>query len=702
MHIGFSTASLVPAVPPPWRVHDPLHVRTLVVEQAGRVVLVLAALDLLNLAAARARDLRRTVADRFGLAEHRVILHITHTHSAPNQHHLDAVALQKALLTSVQRARKNAQPARLAFRSVHTGSTFSKCRRWSSRSDLGTVTVIDNSGCVFREGDVFVRDYLRAELARLGHADFPVPEDARLPAPGDNELSLLHFIDTRGRSLGGLARFAAHPDQVAGRLGSWLSAEFPGYLCRKLQRALGGTFLYLNGPCGDLKLNYQDHTWAACRAAGESLANLLLKQRPARRAYRPLTTLTVHADQLHLPTRTDLPRDAAPLTTEMFELRSQESTLGHRPLRQAKQRYERRWTADGLVFTANAYYDGEVRRMFAPRPCLLQLVSFNRDTRYLCLPDEQFAGLTRQIRTAFRTQPGLQTVSMCGGAEWYLAPAREIAHGGYEPTFSIYAPESYDQVARAAITIAQRAARGGREVWSTDELAGQLRRSGVRRGDIVLVHSALRSCGYLEGGADGLLHGLLQAVGSEGTVLFPTLTGARTDHPDRALTFDRRNAPCWTGALPQRALSWPGAVRSFHPTHSCVAIGPAAEALTQDHENSVTPVDERSPYQQVVRHGGKFLIIGLDLKCLTLVHGQEEQARRPDPCHKRPTPCLMIDGDRREIRPYRLHDWSVVAPDYERYRPALRRARAIRPVRIGDAAGWLLDGPRAWRALASG
>ena len=671
------------------------------VEQAGRVQLVLAAMDLLNLEAGRARDLRRAVAQRFGLAEHRVILHLTHTHSAPNQHQLDPDLLQKALFASVQRALKKAQPARLAFMTTRVGREFSRCRRWNSRTDLGAVTVIDNADCDFRAGEIYIKKSVQAELGRIGHGQVPVPEEARLDGPVDEELSLLHLVDKRGRSLGGIARFAAHPDQVAGRLGALLSAEYPGYLCRTLQQKLGGTFLFLNGPSADLKTYYQDHTWASCRRIGAGLAARLLERLPPRRAYRPLTRLEVYADQLYLPTRQDVPRELGRLIADMFELRSTEPSLGDLPLQQAKARYEQRWTADGLAFTAGTYYGGDLRRMLAPRPFPLHLIAFNREAHYLCLPDEIFADLTRRVRAGCRALPGLQTVSLCGGVEWYLAPKEEILRGGYEPTYSIYAPEAYALAARAAVALARRAACRGREVWTAEALAGQLNRNGVRRGDILLVHSAIRSCGYVEGGVDGILRGLQLAVGPEGTLVFPALTGARTDQPDRAITFDRRQTPCWTGALAQRALAWPGGVRSFHPTHSCVAIGPAAEELTRYHGQSTTPVDERSPYQKVVQHGGKFLIIGLDLKCLTLVHGREEQVRRPDPCHARPCSCLMIDGEHRELRAYRLHDWSVVAPDYERYRPALEKEKAIRPLRVGDAACWLLDGRRAWSALGA-
>ncbi len=531
MRVGVAASSLVAAVEVPCQVHDPLRARALVVCDSDGIQLVLVALDLLNLENERTRELRRRLAQVFLVAEHRVIVHVTHTHSAPNQHRLNTELLFKAMVAAVRRARLSARPARMAMVQAEVGRAFSRCRRWESRSELGAVTVIDNSGCEFRDGEIYVKGYVQAELARIGHGHVPVPDEARLDGPVDSGISLLHFLDGRGRSIGGIARFAAHPDQVACRGGMVLGAEYPGYLCRRLQRVLGGTFLFLNGPCADLKAYYQGYTWKSCRRTGEGLANQLLAAMPPRKEYRALAKVEVYADNLYLPARRDLAR------------------------------------------------------------------------------------------------------------------------------------------------------------------------AGIRRGDVVLVHSAIRRCGYVEGGADGLLPGLPCAVGDAGTLVFPTPTGSRTDSPAHPPSFDRLRTPCWTGALAQRALGWPGAVRSFHPTHSCVAVGPMAHALTREHFDSVTPVDAHSPFQKVVQHGGKILIIGLDLKCLTLVHAVEEMIRQPDPCHARLCRCLMVDGDRRELKDYRLHDWSVVAPDYEQYRPTLEKAGAIRALKVGDAASWLLDGSLAFEAL---
>jgi aminoglycoside 3-N-acetyltransferase len=157
-----------------------------------------------------------------------------------------------------------------------------------------------------------------------------------------------------------------------------------------------------------------------------------------------------------------------------------------------------------------------------------------------------------------------------------------------------------------------------------------LRALGLGPGDKVLVHSSLRSLGYVEGGAEALIDALLEvvyAVPAEGggTVLVPTLTGNETLSPANPPRFDPRRTPCWTGRVPEAFRQRPEAVRSLHPTHSVAAIGADARALTGDHLSSLTPCDELSPYGKLACcEDGYILLIGVDHEVNTTFHHVEE------------------------------------------------------------------------------
>ena len=55
------------------------------------------------------------------------------------------------------------------------------------------------------------------------------------------------------------------------------------------------------------------------------------------------------------------------------------------------------------------------------------------------------------------------------------------------------------------------------------DIKNSLYELGIRDGDTIVVHSSLKSFGQVEGGADTVINALTEAVGSEGTVVVPTL-----------------------------------------------------------------------------------------------------------------------------------------------------------------------------------
>ncbi|MDY6947301.1 MAG: AAC(3) family N-acetyltransferase, partial [Pseudomonadota bacterium] len=56
---------------------------------------------------------------------------------------------------------------------------------------------------------------------------------------------------------------------------------------------------------------------------------------------------------------------------------------------------------------------------------------------------------------------------------------------------------------------------------SRAEVASQLRRLGVRRGGVLLVHASFRAVRPIERGPLGLIEALRDALGPEGTLVMP-------------------------------------------------------------------------------------------------------------------------------------------------------------------------------------
>ena len=59
-------------------------------------------------------------------------------------------------------------------------------------------------------------------------------------------------------------------------------------------------------------------------------------------------------------------------------------------------------------------------------------------------------------------------------------------------------------------------------VLTRDRLAADLRRLGVQSGDLLMIHSSLRSLGHVVGGAPTVVDALLEILGPTGTLVGPS------------------------------------------------------------------------------------------------------------------------------------------------------------------------------------
>ena len=122
------------------------------------------------------------------------------------------------------------------------------------------------------------------------------------------------------------------------------------------------------------------------------------------------------------------------------------------------------------------------------------------------------------------------------------------------------------------------------------QLAEQFSALGLPKGASVLVHSSLKSLGYVEGGPDAVVSALVDAVGPEGTVMAPNLpfSGSLTGYLTPEPTFDVRTTPSKMGAITEALRLRPDARRSLHSSHSVAAVGRLQAEMTRDHETSLT------------------------------------------------------------------------------------------------------------------
>ncbi|MFP4501182.1 MAG: aminoglycoside N(3)-acetyltransferase [Candidatus Hydrogenedentota bacterium] len=225
-----------------------------------------------------------------------------------------------------------------------------------------------------------------------------------------------------------------------------------------------------------------------------------------------------------------------------------------------------------------------------------------------------------------------------------------------------------------------------------DKIGHGLRQLGLRPGDNLLVHSSLKSFGRVDGGADTVIDGILDVLGGRGTLLAPTLTGGPEYGPDNPPHIDLRTASCWTGALPETLRQRPAAIRSTHPTHSVAALGAHADTLTLDHHLSPTPCSYTSPYQRLLRAGGKIAFFGCGLCVCTTFHAIESIACVEYHLQKAITYASCIDQHSNRIEtPCRLHDYHSPEREFPVMQPILIKKGAMRVGTIGKATVRMVD-----------
>lgn len=243
------------------------------------------------------------------------------------------------------------------------------------------------------------------------------------------------------------------------------------------------------------------------------------------------------------------------------------------------------------------------------------------------------------------------------------------------------------------------------------QIAADLHRLGIAEGDVIFLHSSLKSLGFVEGGAQAVIDGLRDAIGPGGTLLLPTywIPGgtllATCELKD--YVFDPRQHGTHMGALPEAFLRQCGVQRSVHPTHSCAALGPLAQHLTEGHHRAPSVFGEGSPWQRfAVLPRGKVLGLGISMGPVTFYHRLEDEMgatfpvpvwldRRYDmPCRDAEgRPCMVpvrpFDPD---ITPRRI-DQKARADLRDWFAAEFSRAGLKTNGRVAQADSWTIPGP---------
>lgn len=153
-----------------------------------------------------------------------------------------------------------------------------------------------------------------------------------------------------------------------------------------------------------------------------------------------------------------------------------------------------------------------------------------------------------------------------------------------------------------------------------EDLVDGFRRVGLRAGQTTLVHSALRTFGPVDGGAETVVDALLAVLGPTGTLVVPTFTFIH--EVEEAPIIDPVADRSEMGAISEAARTRPDARRSTAYRHSFAAIGRRAEIIAGV-DPALAPYDLRSAFGVMLALDTQVLLLGVTYSNSTSHHFAE-------------------------------------------------------------------------------
>lgn len=237
-----------------------------------------------------------------------------------------------------------------------------------------------------------------------------------------------------------------------------------------------------------------------------------------------------------------------------------------------------------------------------------------------------------------------------------------------------------------------------REIVLKKDFVDGLKKLGVEKGQNIIVHTSLKSLGFVCGGPQIIIEGLCETVGDEGTIVMPTQTwknldpsyGVHWEEPEKWWNLIRENWPAYDknitptntmGAVAEMFRTWPGTIRSDHPVRSMAAYGKNAEYLMNGH--SLGDIfGESSPLGKLYKLDSYILLIGVGYDKNTSLHLADVRATYPRK-HMEDNSCAMlVDGTRKWITYQTLY---VDGEDFLDIGNAFEKKNEVKKIIIGNA-----------------
>jgi hypothetical protein len=146
---------------------------------------------------------------------------------------------------------------------------------------------------------------------------------------------------------------------------------------------------------------------------------------------------------------------------------------------------------------------------------------------------------------------------------------------------------------------------------------------GVKKGDVILLHSSYKRIAYLKLTASQILEAIIESIGGEGTLILPAYAWSGTpegyrEYFEKRPVFDVRHTPVHIGHLPETFRLMPGVKRSLSYWWSVCASGKQREVITENQEKISDSYGQGSSFEILRENNVKILGLGVSLNTTSL------------------------------------------------------------------------------------
>lgn len=225
-------------------------------------------------------------------------------------------------------------------------------------------------------------------------------------------------------------------------------------------------------------------------------------------------------------------------------------------------------------------------------------------------------------------------------------------------------------------------------MYTKQDLLNQLGEMPIDKEGTVIVHSSMKEIGEVDGRADTVLDAFSDFM-KDGLLVFPTHTWATINEENPKFYVDE--TPSHIGILTELFRNRPGVIRSHHPTHSVGALGKGAREFVNHDEQFDTPAARESVWGKLLDREAKILLVGVDLKRNTFIHGIEEWLDIPNRMNDGHQELISVLADGTEVPSPQIRHISGISNNYWKVENWLADKGVIEYGQFGNAKVLVCD-----------